>query len=331
VIRAANHSSYPRFGDYPPDEQLRELVEARRGGADNDAEITAVADEVVSLVVAEQSRAFIDIVTDGMIRWDGPLSLLTTGLEGLEPGGDTIAWPGSAIDEPRPVSAAPVGHRASFLSHGLEVAVDVAQTPVKTVLPGPVTCARLVDDRHYGDRVALARAIAAALASEVAVLATAGARHFQLDEPLLGHHPEDLELVAETARVVFEAAGAEATTVLSTYTSGLGGVADGLATLPGTHLGLDLVDGGNGGLELLGRVPEGRGLFLGLWDASTGEAEDAVDVAERLLPHRDRLTARDVIVGPNAGLAGLSRDDAFDKLLQVRYLVEKLRADWNWK
>ena len=72
-------------------------------------------------------------------------------------------------------------------------------------------------------------------------------------------------------------------------------------------------------------------MFLGLWDATTAEAEDAVDVAERLAPHRARLMARDVIVGPNAGLARLSRDEAFDKLLQARYLVEKLRSEWDWE
>ncbi len=40
---------------------------------------------------------------------------------------------------------------------------------------------------------------------------------------------------------------------------------------------------------------------------------------------------RDVIVGPNAGLELLPRDQAFDKLLHARYLVEKLTQEWTWE
>ena len=55
-----------------------------------------------------------------------------------------------------------------------------------------------------------------------------------------------------------------------------------------------------------------------------------VSMAARLAPHREALTRRDVIVGPQAGLELLPRDQAFDKLLQSRYLVEKLSREWTW-
>jgi hypothetical protein len=34
--------------------------------------------------------------------------------------------------------------------------------------------------------------------------------------------------------------------------------------------------------------------------------------------------------GPSAGLELLPRDQAFDKLLQARYLVERLSREWTW-
>ena len=58
--------------------------------------------------------------------------------------------------------------------------------PVKVVLPGPVTWSRLARDEHYGDRAALAAAVAEALAGlaredRVAVLvATHDARLHQV-------------------------------------------------------------------------------------------------------------------------------------------------------
>ena len=54
---------------------------------------------------------------------------------------------------------------------------------LKVVLPGPVSLAHVARDRVYGDRGALARALASALAEETRDLAAAGVKVFQLDEP----------------------------------------------------------------------------------------------------------------------------------------------------
>ena len=328
MIRAANHSSYPRTGGGPADEQLREILAAHERGETGDAEIAELQDEVTTIVVAEQSRAFINIVTDGMIRWEGPLSHVARHLDGFRLG-EPVPWLDTPILDSRPICEGPVRRPGAFLVHDFEVAREVAQTPVRVTLPGAVTFARLAEDRHYGDLPAFAEALAAALAAEVADLAAAGADHFQLDEPLLCHNAEDLELVRSAASVVFAAAGEKATTVLSTYFGDLTSSADRIDRLPGTHLGLDMV-GGPANFDLLGRLPEGKGVVLGLFDATQTPAEDAAAVAERLAPYRERLTSRDVIVGPQAGLGALTRDQAFDKLLQARYLVEKLEREWDW-
>jgi len=135
--------------------------------------------------------------------------------------------------------------------------------------------------------------------------------------------------VVRTAGRIFEAAGAGATTILSTYYGDLSGTADGLGKLPGTHLGLDMV-AGPANYDLLERLPADKGVVLGLFDARTTLQEDAAEVAVKLEPYRETLCARDVVVGPNAGLELLPRDQAFDKLLHSRYLVEKLSQEWTW-
>ena len=108
---------------------------------------------------------------------------------------------------------------------------------------------------------------------------TAGATNFQIDEPLLCRYPEDFEIVVRTCGKIFDAAGSDAMTAISTYFGGLGEVAGRLGELPGTHIGMDVVsDAGN--LDLLGQLPEGRGVVLGVFDARTTMQEDAVEVAE---------------------------------------------------
>jgi 5-methyltetrahydropteroyltriglutamate--homocysteine methyltransferase len=193
-----------------------------------------------------------------------------------------------------------------------------------------VTLARVSRDRHYGDRAALARAFAAAIAEEARELAAAGVGIVQLDEPMLCRHPEDLALVCETAATVFDAAGATATTILSTYFGDLTAIGGELARLPGTHLGLDMVHGA-GNWPLLPALPDGRGLHLGLFDARTTRIESATETAERIAPYREILMARDVMVGPQCGLELIPRDAAFDKLLQSRYLRENLQKEWRWR
>jgi len=328
LIRSANHSSFPRVGEIPLDQELRNALKRRARGAATEADVAAAVDEVTTVCVAQQSRAFIDVVTDGMVSWSGPFSHLAAHLSGLE-ARELFRWFETNFYQRRVEVVGEIRRAGPFLVHDFEIARGVApDNTVKVVLPGPVTFARLARDRYYGAVEPLAEAVAEALREEVAALVAAGARCFQLDEPLLCRFPEDLPQVERTARVVFEAAGPGATTVLSTYFGELTALADSLDRLPGTHLGLDMV-ASEANWDLLERLPEGRGVHLGLFDARTARQEDAADVAAALEPHRKALLARDVMVGPNAGLELLPRDQAFDKLLHARYLVETLVAEWG--
>jgi 5-methyltetrahydropteroyltriglutamate--homocysteine methyltransferase len=329
LLRSTNHSSFPKLGESPLDQQLRAVLKRHERGAATDAEVAEVRDEVTAISVAQMSRAFIDIVTDGMIGWEGPLSHLALQLKGLGRA-ELFRWFETNFYDRRVEVTGPIERPGPFLVHDYKVAEGVAHAQtVKQVLPGPVTFARLARDRHYGSVASVAEALAAALAEEVRELASAGATWYQLDEPLLCRHPEDVDLVASTARRIFDAAGEGATTILSTYFGDLSASADRLDRLPGTHLGLDMV-AGPANYDLLGKLPAGHGVSLGLFDARTTLQEAAADVAALLEPHREMLVQRDVLVGPNAGLELLPRDQAFDKLLHARYLVEKLSKEWTW-
>jgi 5-methyltetrahydropteroyltriglutamate--homocysteine methyltransferase len=329
LLRSANHSSFPSVGETPLDQQIRTTRRRFERGLATADEVDRVVDEGITIAVAEQSRAFVDIVTDGLARRDGPTSYLARHLEGLETG-PLVRWFDTNFYERRLEVIGPVRRVRPFLVRDFEVAAEVAvRQVVKPVLIGPVTVARLARDHHYRSLDALVDSLATALAEEVAALAAAGARCFQVDEPLLASHPDDVDRVRRTASRIFDAAGPGATTILSTYFGDVLPLAERLGELPGTHLGIDLAPGGTP-LELLDRLPIGRGVALGLFDARTTRLEDASDVAARLEPYRASLLARDVIVGPNAGLEPMPRDQAFDKLLHARYLVEKLSGEWPW-
>ncbi len=329
MIRSANHSSYPRIGDSPWDQELRIISRERESGRADAAAAAVVEDEVAAMIVAEQSRAFVDVVTDGQVRWTGPFSHVASRLGGVRLDG-LMRWFETGLYDRRPVVDGPIVRVAPILVRDAQLALDVRPKALKVALPGPVSLARVAVDRHYRDRGALARAFAAALADEARDLSGAGVAIVQLDEPMLCRHPGDAALVAETAATVFDAAGPRATTVLSTYFGDLAPLGDDLERLPGTHLGLDMVHG-VGNWPLLARLPEGKGVHLGLFDARTARIESAAEVADRIAPYREILMARDVMVGPQCGLELIPRHAAFDKLLQSRYLREKLQKEWSWR
>lgn len=329
MLRSANHSSYPRIGDSPWDQELRLIARERDAGRADDAAIRLVEDEVASMMVAEQSRAFVDVVTDGQVRWSGPLSHVASRLNGVRLDG-LMRWFETGLYDRRPVVEGAISRPAPILVRDAQHALDVRPKALKVALPGPVTLARVARDRSYDNREALARAFAVALADEARDLVAAGVTIVQLDEPMLCRHPEDVGLVAETAAMVFDAAGSRASTILSTFFGDLAPLGDDLDRLPGTHLGLDMIEGA-GNWPLLARLPEGKGVHLGLFDARTTRIESASDVAETIAPYRELLMARDVMVGPQCGLELVPRHAAFDKLLQSRYLREKLEKEWRWR
>lgn len=308
VIRAATHSSFPLDGDPPLGREEQ--------------------DRAAQISVAEQSRAFVDIVTDGLVRWEGMLARFASALDGVEPG-PPIPWFSTGARDRAPVVTGPIRRRGSVLLDEYRVAADVGPKALKMVLPGPATFARLAERRSGAAREAVARELAAVLAEEASELATAGCRIFHLDEPGVSVHPDDLPLAAETAATIFAAVPAGSITIFSTSFGDLSRSRGALGALPGTHLGLDLVEG-PGNWDLLGGIPEEKGLALGLFDARSEQVEDADDVLKRLAPYRDILMTHDVIVGSHAGLAGLARDAAFEHLLHARYLVEGFAREWGW-
>lgn len=330
MIRACNHSSFPKTGDTPMDQELRLMLRHLAHGRATAADVEEKISEVTTVAVAQQGRAFIDVVTDGMVRWEGPLSHMAQGIDGLE-AAEQVRFFDTNFYDRRLSIVGPLSRGTSKFVDDYLAARDVAlELPVKPVLPGPVWMARSARDAHYGDLDAAADAFAGILAEEAAALRDAGATYLQVDEPLLCAHPDDLARVIRCVTPIFDAMGAESTTILSTYFGDLSAIAARVGDLPGTHLGLDLT-GGDANFEVLKKLPAGRGVVLGMLDARTTRLEDGATSVARLEPFKETLMARDVMIGPNAGMELLPQDQAFDKLLHARYAVEQMTKEWKWE
>jgi 5-methyltetrahydropteroyltriglutamate--homocysteine methyltransferase len=310
-LRTTVVGSYPK----PPDEgrlfALRRTLHAVERGEARPEEVTRAQDALVREVIAEQEDAGLDVVTDGQVRWDDILTPFAATIAGFEIGG-LLRWFDNNVYYRRPVCTGPLEWRGPSSVDGFRFASSVAKRPVKAVIPGPVTFARLSVDEHYEDYERFVLAIASVLAQEAFELQAAGARVIQIDEPALPGAPEDLDLAARALKVVTGDLS-EADTILATYFTDAKRLGGQLFELPVGGFGLDFVAGPEN-VQIVGQIPPSKELQAGIVDARNTRletVEDLTRVIDRL--RGDRVEGR-LSVSPSAGLEFLPREKARAKL-----------------
>ena len=148
-------------------------------------------DRATREVVQAQAEAGIDVPSEGEIRREDYIHYHCRHLKGfdfenlVEKEMRTGAWTAKV-----PAVVGPIEAGAPFLPDDWRCAQAATERPVKITLPGPLTVADTVADRHYGDDAKLGAAMAEALNAEILALAEAGCRWIQIDEPLFARYPE---------------------------------------------------------------------------------------------------------------------------------------------
>lgn len=323
AVRTTVVGSYPK----PPDEgqtfTVRKTLHGIEKGKASPEDLKAAQDELVTQVIKEQEAAGIDLVTDGLARWDDILTPFARNWAGFEIG-PLFRWFDNNVYYRRPVCNGPIEWRGPSSVEAYRFAASVAANPVKAVIPGPVSFARLSLDEHYGDHDDFVLAIAGVLAQEAAELEAAGATVIQIDEPSLLGAPEDLALAREAVGVITRSLS-EATTILTTYFGDAKRLGTDLFEIPVGGFGFDLVSGPEN-LELIKAVPEGRIVQAGLLDARNTKLEDEDDLLDRIRQILEAVPARDLWISPSSGLEFLPREKARAKLQRLGDVAKKVGA-----
>lgn len=274
-------------------------------------------------IIAEQESAGIDIITDGHAGWPDLLRPFAETWAGFEVGG-LLRWFDNNTYYRRPVCTGPVECRGPATVEAFKFARSVASHPVKAVIPGPVTFARLSVDEHYRDHEKFVMAIAPVLAQEVFELAAAGARHIQIDEPALLRAPDDVALARRALGfVVAEADPAEVT--LATYFGDALGIGPEIFDLPVDVVGLDLVSGPRS-IDLIKQAPNGAKIQAGIIDARNTKLEPVDDMVAMVDSIESAIDDSDLRLSPSAGLEFLPREKARAKLQRLGEVAQKVRT-----
>ncbi|MGE0851072.1 MAG: methionine synthase [Hyphomicrobiaceae bacterium] len=215
--------------------------------------------------------------------------------------------------------------------HAFEAQLARARTKrrLKFTLPGPMTIADTIADRHYGDKVKMAMAFADLLNEEARALEKDGVDVIQFDEPAFNVFMGE---VAEWGIPALEraAAGLSCTTAVHIcYGYGIKANIDWKATLGGEWRQYEQIfpalarstikqvsvecRNSKVPMRLLGLLA-GKDILVGAIDVASDEVETAEDVVAVVAAALEHVPKERIQLCTNCGMAPMRRDIAYAKL-----------------
>ncbi len=315
--------NYPKVANRRGGGRLRTARAKFETGEMTEAELRKVQDEMTREVVEEQLKASLDLVTDGHIRWDDTQTYFAGKLAGVTLTG-LLRYFDTNTYYRQPAVNGPLQWQGPISVEDYRFAARHSAKPVKAVVPGPYTMARLSRDGYYHDFRRFVLAWAEALQQEARALAQAGVPLIQFDEPAILFHKADFPLFGEAIQILVRGVGTK--TAIYTYFGDIDGLYPAILELPVDVIGLDFVMGKHN-FEVIRKAPFTKELGLGIVDARNTRRETVVDIVERVRAI-SRIVPQDRLhINPNCGLEFLPREVAYEKLATMVAGVRQVREE----
>jgi len=312
---------YPKIPNRPRPPRLRMAIARYERGEISREELARVEDEVTLEVIGEQVEAGIDIITDGQIRWEDEQTYFARKLSGFSIDG-LIRYFDTNTYFRQPIVEGGVAWREPITVRDWQFAQAHSPRPVKAVITGPYTLARLSQDRYYGSLEGLVMALAEALGQEALALQAAGAPIIQVNEPAILKHKEDFPLLKRALERML--AGVEVERALYTWFGDIDGLYPQILELPVETIGLDFVLG-PGNWEVIKRAPFTKKLGLGIVDARNTRLETVDFIVEKAREASKVVPPERLYLHPSCGLEYLPREEAQAKLRRLAEGAKKAR------
>ena len=286
-----------------------------------DAQLEQTFQQITRAVIREQEQAGLDVLTDGQIRWEDLLTPIARHLEGFEING-LERWYNNNVYYRRPVLHKTPVWKKPILVEPFRFAAGCTRKPVKAVLPGPYTFARMSEDRFYRSEKKFAMKMAEILNAEAKALEQAGASLIQFDEPSLAYGAPDVKVAVAALNVATK--GLKARTAVATYFGSLNGA---FAPLMKAHvdiIGVDVVSDPSA-LSALKKAKITKPLAIGCMDARNTKLESVKELQSTFKAIRRLLPNDQWFVNPNCGLEFLPHGNALAKIQRLTEAVRSYR------
>lgn len=316
-------SHYPKIGDTPEEQLLRRSLTQFDRKEISEADLERVKDEVTRQVIQEQIDAGVEVVTDGQIRWDDALTPLAGKIKGFKLTG-LLRYFDTNTFYRQPVLEAELEAPEELVVKDFQFANAISSVPVKALLTGPYTLAKLCRDEHYKNFEEFALKLAMILGEETQRLARVGATVIQFDEPALLGSKKEWPLFKKIWEKLASHFPEELETILLFNFGDLKGLLPQVVELPVTGLGMDLTAGSEN-WKVLGRAPFTKKLVAGIVDARNTKMETGEELQSSLEKLLNLVSAEDLSLSPNYGLEFLPRESARRKLANLSKVVREFR------
>ena len=305
--------NYPKIGPGTKAPNLRTAINRADRGELTSEDVLAVREQVTAEVISEQIQAGIDLVTDGLVRWGDGQTYLARAISGFSFTG-LIRYFDTNTYFRQPVVESLLKWSAPITVADYEFAASHSTKPVKAVLTGPYTLARLSQDQKYHDQKRLVLDMAEVLNQEARALQAAGAPVIQFDEPAILKHKEEFPLFQEAMERLTQ--GLNPTLALYTYFDDISGVYPAFLKLPFQVFGLDYVMG-KANWDVVVDVPSDVSLGLGVVNARNTRMETDEEIGDALRRIAPIVPLERLSINPNCGLEFLPRETAYQKLVRM--------------
>lgn len=313
--------NYPKIGLGATAPNLRTAISRRQLGRITDEELRRIEDEVTREVLRDQASAGIDLVTDGHIRWDDGQTYFASKIGGFEVNG-LLRYFDTNTYYRQPDAQGKLLWKGPISVEDYRFAAAHSEKPVKAVVTGPYTLAKLSRSTHYRGLRELALELCRILNREARALAEEGASVVQFDEPAILRNKGDFPIFQEAMSVLVR--GVSAKTALYAYFGSISGIAQDFLALPFDVIGLDFVMGA-ANFDLLAGFPATKELGLGIVDARNTKLESVDEIVGHIRHVSDHVPPDRVQVSPSCGLEFLPRPNAYSKLVRMVEGVAKAR------
>jgi 5-methyltetrahydropteroyltriglutamate--homocysteine methyltransferase len=340
--------SYPRVGDAPDLQLLQRTIAALDRGERTTADLLDAQNSVTRGAIADQVKAGLDIVTDGQIRWNDPISYLPAKLDNIKLQGTVLFFDTEKLCRQPLFTGAPLrrgnlvvaeySFARNALGHLPTPANKAGKLAIKPVLTGPYTLAKFslsgsTENGGSGTPATLeARAIAYGeiLAPEIEALSQCGAEMIQIDEPAILRNPGDWSIFTRALEPLLQARDKAKKTnrrlelALYVYFDDCAPLYEKLLELPVDIIGFDFVSSPKLG-EMIASSGSPKPLALGLLDGRNQQMENTADIARQVQRLFPRIQGGRAYLGPSCGLEYLSSEAALAKFS----LLPKILAELN--
>jgi len=312
-LKVVSHSHYPKIGESDAQLRLRRAFHAFDRKKIDLNELKKVQKEAIQTVIKEQTDNDLDVVTDGLILWNDPISPFMRHLEGVEIHG-LLRFFDTNFYFRQPVITGRLKRKSSGLKEEISFLVRTAATETKAVLTGPYTLALLskIETDIYKNVRDVVLALTPLVAEEIKTLAGTGVSQIQIEEPGYFLTRPDWACVREGFEMLAAQKG-KAQIGLVTYFGDAAPLYGELQKFSADFIGLDCTYG----FRLFDRIrKEGsrKDLLLGLLDGRNTKLEDPKAVLGILRDLGRFLPQKTIYATTSCGLEFLPRNRAFDKL-----------------